>query len=32
MSLGERLREARKAKNMTQTDLARELGISVNSC
>lgn len=31
MSLGERLREARKAKNMTQTDLARELGISVNS-
>ena len=31
MSLGERLREARKAKNMTQMDLARELGISVNS-
>ncbi len=31
MSLGERLREARKTKNMTQTDLARELGISVNS-
>lgn len=31
MSLGERLREARKAKNMTQNDLAMELGISVNS-
>ena len=31
MSFGERLRLARKAKNMSQQELADELGISINS-
>lgn len=31
MSFGDRLREARKSKGMSQQELADELGISINS-
>ena len=31
MGVGDRLREARKARNWSQSDLADKLGISLNS-